>query len=284
MGKAYRIGITGPPGVGKSTVVEKLTSVMRQRKKSVGIVCVDPSSPFSGGALLGDRIRMQQHCLDNEVFIRSMATRGYHGGLSKALSIAVKLMDASGKDFVLIETVGVGQTEVDIMENADTVIVVLVPEGGDIVQAMKAGIMEIGDIFIVNKADRPGASETASAVKSMLMLNRRPVTWQRPVAMMQAVNDIGTIELYELIEKHRQTISNSGELECKRRGQRRHEFMLSLERELTQELHSLFRMDSDLSAYVGEVENGKLDPDAAAKELLSEGALKSIFKQSSKRR
>jgi len=157
LGKAHSIGITGPPGVGKSTLADKLTALVRKQGLKVGIVAVDPSSPFTGGAVLGDRIRMQQHYLDDGVFIRSMATRGSMGGLPQVAGSVIKVLDAAGKDIILVETVGVGQSEVDIMERTDTVLVVLCPESGDAIQTMKAGLFEIADIFIVNKADNPGA-------------------------------------------------------------------------------------------------------------------------------
>jgi len=157
LGKASSIGVTGPPGAGKSTLVDKLTATIRRRGLSVGVIAVDPTSPFTGGALLGDRIRMQQHYLDPDVFIRSMATRGSRGGLPTTTRNVMKLLDAFGKDIILVETVGVGQTELDIMETVDTTIVALVPEAGDTIQTMKAGLMEIANIFVVNKADRPGA-------------------------------------------------------------------------------------------------------------------------------
>src|SRR4030043_2407967 len=168
LGKAYCAGITGPPGSGKSTIVDRLTAVMRQDCLSVGIIAADPTSPFTGGAVLGDRIRMQQHYLDEGGFIRSMATRGSHGGLPRATGGVIKLLDAFGKHFIVVETVGVGQTELDIMQNADTVVVALVPEAGDTIQTMKAGLMEIADIFAVNKADRPGADYLVGELMSML--------------------------------------------------------------------------------------------------------------------
>src|SRR4030043_2461898 len=168
VGKAHCIGITGPPGGGKSTLVDKLTALMRKQDQKVGIIAVDPTSPFTGGAVLGDRIRMQQHYLDDGVFIRSMATRGTRGGLPKTAPNVMKLLDASGKDIVLVETAGVGQTELDIMETVDATVVVLVPEAGDTIQTMKAGLMEIADIFAVNKADRPGADYLVGELMSML--------------------------------------------------------------------------------------------------------------------
>ncbi|MBI4640630.1 MAG: methylmalonyl Co-A mutase-associated GTPase MeaB, partial [Candidatus Tectomicrobia bacterium] len=179
-GRGYCIGVTGPPGAGKSTIVDKLTQWIRQRGETVGILAVDPTSPFTGGAVLGDRIRMQQHYLDKGVFIRSMASRGSQGGLAKAARNAIKLLDASGKDFIIVETVGVGQTELDIMRVADTVMVVLVPEAGDAIQTMKAGLMEIADIFVVNKADREGADAIRNDLITMLHLSPRYDWWDVP--------------------------------------------------------------------------------------------------------
>jgi LAO/AO transport system kinase len=167
-GRAYWIGVTGPPGSGKSTLVDRLTAVLRRCGLTIGIIAVDPTSPFSGGAVLGDRIRMQQHYLDSDVFIRSMATRGSLGGLPRTARRVAKLMDAFGKDILILETVGVGQTELDIIESSDTTVVVLYPGGGDAIQTMKAGLMEIADIFVVNKADRPGADQVVAEIESML--------------------------------------------------------------------------------------------------------------------
>lgn len=201
LGKAYRIGITGPPGGGKSTLVDKLTSTIRSKGLSVGIIAVDPSSPISGGAVLGDRIRMQRHYLDSGVFIRSMASRGSHGGLSEAVQATVNLLDAFGKDVIIIETVGVGQTELSIRGIADIVVLILVPESGDDMQAMKAGLLEIANIIVVNKADHEGAETLAAELRAIL--GAKPGKSEPSIITTQAINGVGIEELYELIDKRR---------------------------------------------------------------------------------
>ena len=268
LGKAYCIGLTGPPGAGKSTVVDRLTALMRQRGLTVGIIAADPTSPFTGGAVLGDRIRMQQHYLDDGVFIRSMATRGSQGGLPRSTSGVIKLLSAFGKDFVLVETVGVGQTELDIMENVDTTVVVLTPEAGDTIQTMKAGLFEIADIFAVNKADRPGADNLVTELTMMIHLYARQGSWQVPVMATEAINDVGIQELYEHIEKHRQTLEESGRLSQRRQEQRRREFMEMVERRVAGELLRLIERDEDMSRYMAMVEAGQVDPYSAADEIL----------------
>src|SRR5213592_4972792 len=193
--RAYLIGVTGPPGAGKSTLVDRMTTELRRAGQTVGIVAVDPTSPFSGGALLGDRVRMSAHFGDEGVFIRSMATRGHLGGLARATSDVALVLDAAGKDVVIIETVGVGQDEVDIVRTADISIVVLVPGTGDEVQALKAGIMEIADIFVVNKADRDGADRLAQSVAAMLALQTfQPGDWQPPILKTEATTGTGVPE------------------------------------------------------------------------------------------
>ena len=210
-GRAYVVGITGAPGVGKSTLVDQMVTHLRDNGRTVGVLAVDPTSPFSGGAILGDRVRMQRHSLDEGVFIRSMATRGYFGGLTQSTRSAIDVLDAMGKDYILVETVGVGQDEIDIVQSAHTTIIVLVPGMGDDIQALKAGILEVGDIFVVNKADREGADRTVSDLRLMIEMGEKRYEqgWKPCIITAQAVFDKGVREILEEIENHRAFLASS---------------------------------------------------------------------------
>jgi LAO/AO transport system kinase len=282
LGHAFTIGVTGPPGAGKSSLVDRLASLMRKAGKTVGVIAVDPSSPFSGGALLGDRIRMTQHFLDKGVFIRSMATRGSHGGLSRATKDVIKLLDAAGRDYILVETVGVGQTELDVMGATDTVIVALVPEAGDGVQVMKAGLMEIADIFVVNKADRDGAARMQTELTLMLELKYSakhpepgdPPLWKIPVLPTQALNNIGMMELMQAIESHHRYLQETGELERKRKARRREELLSRVEYEARRRLTTRAQTDPALAQLLEEVSEGKIDAHSASVKILSSEVFK----------
>ena len=267
-GNAYVIGITGPPGAGKSTLVDRLVGQLRHHGHSVGIVAVDPSSPFSGGAVLGDRIRMQSHFLDPEVFIRSVSTRGTHGGLARATRNLVQLLDAFGKAFVVIETVGVGQTELDIMRVADTTVVVLVPEAGDTVQTMKAGLLEIADLFVVNKADREGALRIKTELEMMLQL-RPPATWSVPVLLTEATAGRGVEALLETILRHRDVWASSGEAAAHNTAARQEEFIAVLREELVRRLDASLE-NGRLGALLLRIKQGEIDPYRAALQVIDD--------------
>ncbi len=276
-GRAYTLGITGPPGSGKSTLVDKLTALLRKEEASVGIIAVDPTSPFTGGAVLGDRIRMQAHALDPAVFIRSMATRGSLGGLARATGEALKLLDAFGKAWILVETVGVGQTELDIIKLADTTVVVLVPESGDAIQTMKAGLLEVADIFCVNKADREGADRLITELRFMVHLHRegrqaaRGVEWEVPVLATRAVEGAGIDELLTEIRRHRALLETSGALEVRRQARRRRELQELIVQELRGEVERQLEADGALTGYLDRVLSGALDPYSAVAEILAKG-------------
>ena len=275
-GHAYCIGITGPPGVGKSTLVDRLTGRLRKLGLTVGIIAVDPDSPFSGGSILGDRIRMQRHYLDSGVFIRSVSTRGQGGGLPRIVKSMVRVLDAAGKDVVLVETVGVGQTELGIMGVADTVVVALMPESGDTIQALKAGVLEIADIFLVNKADREGADRMAAGIRAMLQTAAEPSEWEPPVVLTQADRGEGIEDLWSKIEEHRLKLTapstaegNRSLLEQRRMDRRREEFLEALQEELFQRLKARIKREQTLQSYLEDIGNGKLEPYSAAAELLN---------------
>jgi len=272
-GKAHIIGVTGPPGAGKSTIVDKLISIIRREGFSVGVVAVDPSSPCSGGAVLGDRIRMQHHTEDEKVFIRSMATRGNAGGLPKSCRNIISLMDAFGKDYIIVETVGVGQTELSVMEVADTTIVVLVPESGDSIQAMKAGILEIADIFVINKADRPGADIIAVDLEFIIERNQAHEWWNIPILQTQAANNVGIEDLFGKIQLHYGALKESGGLQLRRQGQKKEEFLKILTHRIMGKVDEIVSHNSQLSGYIEAVEKGRLDPYSASEIILSNIAL-----------
>lgn len=231
-GHARILGVTGAPGAGKSTLTDKIVKQYLQQGKKIGIVAVDPTSPFSGGAILGDRIRMNDLTLNENVFIRSMGTRGSLGGLSKKTSDAVKLMDAFGMDLVIIETVGVGQSEVDIVKNADSVLVVLVPGLGDDIQAIKAGILEIGDVFAINKADRDGCDKLNVEIEMMLDLDSREVKWRPPIKRTIASKDEGVDELVEALDEHFEFLEDSDELTVRRQDRTRNEIIAMINEQI----------------------------------------------------
>ena len=272
-GRAYTLGITGPPGAGKSTIVDQLTRHLRLQDKRVGIVAVDPTSPFSGGALLGDRIRMQRHYLDPAVFIRSIATRGQAGGLPRIVKGIARALDAAGYDVVIVETVGVGQTELGIMGVADTVAVALIPEAGDTIQALKAGIMEIADLYVVNKADRDGADQMAASVTAMLHMALTTPDWVPPVMLTAAHTGRGIEQLWDKLEEHLTYLKDSGNLKKRRGEHRTQEFLEVVEEELVRRLRSLVQTDPELLSVLDQIAEKDAEPYSAALQFLSSSSL-----------
>jgi LAO/AO transport system kinase len=268
-GKAHVIGITGPPGAGKSTLTSCMIEHLRARDKSVGVVAIDPSSPFTGGSVLGDRIRMQKHFLDEGVFIRSLSTRGSHGGLARSGRDVSRLFDAFGKDAVIIETVGVGQTELDIMEVADTVVVVLVPEAGDTVQVMKAGLLEIADVFVVNKADREGALRMKTELEMMLHLKAAESddAWEVPVLMTKASQGEGTEELLDACIAHADNVKSRTTPDPRRARRLRAEVLEICQEELMRRLRAGAALQP-MAGVLDGVERGETDPYQAALDIL----------------
>ncbi|MFP5298225.1 MAG: methylmalonyl Co-A mutase-associated GTPase MeaB [Actinomycetota bacterium] len=263
-GHAYSIGVTGAPGAGKSSLTDRIVGRARAHELTVGVLAIDPSSPFSGGVLLGDSVRMQGHATDPGVFIRSMATRGHLGGLSLAAPEAVRVLDAVGNDIVIIETVGVGQAEVEITDACDTTLVVLTPGMGDAVQAAKAGLMEIADVYVINKADRPGTKEIVRELRNMLQMS--DAEWKPPIVETVAIKDQGTVELWEAVEKHRAYQEERGLLETRRRRR--------ILREIKEIVAERYRdrieteATATLETLVDEVVGRRLDPYAAADRLI----------------
>ncbi|MCY4417786.1 MAG: methylmalonyl Co-A mutase-associated GTPase MeaB [Chloroflexi bacterium] len=269
-GRAYTVGITGPPGVGKSTLVDRLAEHLRGQELTVGILAVDPTSPFTGGALLGDRIRMQRHYLDDGVFIRSVATRGQSGGLPRIVKSMVRALDAAGKDVVLVETVGVGQTELGIMGVADSVVVAMTPESGDSIQTLKAGVMEIADLYVINKADRDGANHLATAVTSMLHMADLSHGWNPQVLLTQAYANVGISELWDGIGAHRDFLTDTGGLNKRRAERRRSEFLETVQEELHRRITKRLVDDGDLADLLNEIEGKAAEPYGEAMRLLDD--------------
>ncbi|RDE17693.1 MAG: methylmalonyl Co-A mutase-associated GTPase MeaB [Candidatus Thorarchaeota archaeon] len=268
-GRGHIVGITGPPGSGKSTLVTRMTTEYRTRNKTVGIVCVDPSSPFTGGALLGDRIRMQEHALDREVFVRSMGTRGHLGGLARATSDAVRAIDAFGKDIIIVETVGAGQSEVEVIDIAHTILVIDVPGAGDDIQAIKAGIMEIADIFVVNKSDMPGAERKVTEINAMLDTDPRERAWRPPVLMTNARDGEGIAGLVDTIDAHRKYLVDSGLLAEKGLQRSREELKTIMEHKLTTELMEKLKGLPEYERAIKKIADRSDDPYSVAERLIT---------------
>jgi LAO/AO transport system kinase len=266
-GKARIVGLTGPPGVGKSTLIGTLTAEMRKDDRDVAVLSIDPSSAFTKGALLGDRIRLSEHFLDKGVFIRSMASRGALGGLSEATLQAALLMDASGKDDVFIETVGVGQAEIDIVDHGDTVVLVLMPGSGDSIQALKAGVMEIPDIIVVNKADHPLTDTMVREIRGVLSLGPT-ASWRVPILRTEAARGEGVAELAEKITEHRAHIEGEGTLEKRRARNLRNEVLELAAARMRRQLESTIADDPSVGELLDRVVRRELDPASAATELL----------------
>ena len=269
-GRAKIVGITGPPGAGKSTLLDKLIKVAREEDKVVGVIAIDPTSPFTGGALLGDRIRMQRHSTDPGVFIRSMATRGSLGGLAKATNDAIKVLDAYGCDVIFVETVGVGQIEVDIVKTADTVVLVTVPGLGDDIQAIKAGLMEIADVFVINKADKEGADATYFELNLMLDLEKERWErrgWRPPIVETVATTMRGIRELWEAVKEHQKFLEESGEIERKRRFRAEEEIKAIVSGKIARAIESRLG-EEEVSSLIRGVVNREIDPYSAADLIL----------------
>jgi LAO/AO transport system kinase len=266
-GSAYVVGITGPPGVGKSTLIAALVRHIRAAEKSVGVISVDPSSPFTQGALLGDRIRLSEHFLDPGVFIRSMGTRGHLGGLAEATLQALLVLDAAGKDIVFVETVGTGQSEVEVIGIADTVLLVLMPGSGDSIQALKAGIMEIPDVIAINKKDHPAAKTMLNEVRSILTLDKERA-WKPPIVLTEAVNDEGVGDLWGKIEEHRAFLEDEGLIDERRRKNLAGEVFAVASARAKTHLQRTVENDPELRRLLDEVQQRELDPLTAVREIM----------------
>jgi GTPase len=268
-GSAFFVGVTGPPGVGKSTLISALVRHVRTKERSVGVISVDPSSPFTHGALLGDRIRLSDHFLDPDVFIRSMGTRGHLGGLAEATLQAALLLDAASKELVLLETVGAGQSEVEVIGIADTVLLVLMPGSGDSVQALKAGIMEIPDVIAINKMDHPAAKTMLNEVRSILSLDRERA-WRPPIVLTEAVRGENVPELWAKIEEHRSFLESEGLLEERRRRNLAGEVFAAATSRAKLHLQAEVAEKPELRRLLDEVQERRLDPLSAVREILEQ--------------
>lgn len=269
-GHAYVLGITGPPGAGKSTLTNRIAYEYRQQGKTVGIIAVDPTSPFTGGAILGDRIRMNSLTLDKGVFIRSMGTRGSLGGLSHKTADAVKVMDAFGKDIIIVETVGVGQSEVDIVKAADTTMVVLIPGMGDDIQAIKAGILEIGDLYCINKSDLDGADKLVREINMMLDLDSFMTDWRPPITKVIASQDEGIKDLMVTVEKHRSYIEGNGKLAKRRTKRTRDEILDILNSNIGNYIKEKIVASGRLDNYVEQIKSRDTDPYTVVGSIMQE--------------
>jgi len=270
-GKAYLVGLTGSPGTGKSTLADALVKVIRDRGQTVGVIAVDPSSPFTGGAVLGDRIRMSRHTLDRGVFIRSMGARGHLGGLAAATREAIHLLDAYGRDVILVETVGVGQSELEISTICDSVTLTLMPESGDAVQTIKAGILEIADIFVINKVDLGGAEKTRRLIQDAMALGPKQA-WRPPIVMVSAANEEGIAKVWEAILSHQAYLKESGALTSRRQERVKQEVVALVAERAREDARRLLDGDTVVGRRLRDNRNGKLNPYTLAEEVLGERA------------